>query len=166
MRKTAPGETGILDARQRLLPGRQAVQIKLHDVRAGPHGLEVILAVLVGDHISAVFEHDAGVGHALEFAPRRGAIAIEYAPDDGEAAAEQRFTDAHRHPGRVRYQGAGVGARARGVHGFAGLHTGAELHHVAHPRHGAGRDIADIERQRAAIFALGRVGGRLLIDSQ
>ena len=61
LRERAAREARVLDARDRLGVGRQALEVELHHVRAVADLLEVELAVRVGARVGAVVEHEAHV---------------------------------------------------------------------------------------------------------
>ena len=146
LRERAAGEAGVFHAGQRLHASGHAVHVELHDVGAGPHRLEVILAVLVGKNIGSVFHEDADIGYPLELMPGCVALAFEHPADDGEAPAEERFPNSHRHPRGIGIERAGIRSGASCVDGVSGQNAGAKHHDIAqsHRRTHCKRADADV----------------------
>jgi len=93
----AAGGAGVVCADDGLVAGRQAGQIQLHDVDAGWDAFEMVLAVLVGDGIGAVFEIDTDAGDAVGgVGGRVAAVVDDYAASNEPMVSEERFSD----PGR------------------------------------------------------------------
>ena len=129
LRERAPREARVLDARDRLGVGRQAVEIELYDVRAVTDLLEVELAVRIAARVGAVIEQDAHVAHAVELLLRRRALALDDAADQHCALPEERLLHAYARDRDVRGAPA-VGSTTRAVDRVARLRARTDLHDV------------------------------------
>ncbi len=131
--------------------------IHLHDVRARRDVFEVILAFVVGDRVTAVFEIDANTRHTLQLLRRTRAVAFDDAAHDDRAIAEQLFAQLNRRLRRVGRQAVGAD-RPRGVHELLAARAGSDLDDVADFQALPRAERAADERQGAAVGGNLRIG--------
>lgn len=152
LRVAAPGMPRRCLAVRGLMAPRQRDGVELHDMRAGQHVLEVILAVFVRDRIAAVLEVDAHVGDARQFPRFLAAVARDHAAHHDRALAEELLAQLDHRLRGVR-GGARVGDGLRAVLELGAARPDRDLDDVAQ-RHGrAGGDGADRPGERAAVGA-------------
>jgi hypothetical protein len=128
----------------------QRDRVELHDVRARRHALEVILAFIVGNGVSAVLEVDAHAGDSRACVDRGSAGAgVDAAQHEG-GAREQLLAQQHGRARRAR-DGAAVGVRNGAVDECAIRRAGRDDGDVAERRAALRCKLRQAERQREPV---------------